>query len=70
MLRATPLVLRKAHTEVRNLAASKHAKDCGCEPCITFRTLNRQIVGGFVSVLPNDLASQIAEEVKSWPKNW
>ena len=29
----------KAHFEVRHLAGDNHAKDCGCEPCITARAV-------------------------------
>ena len=33
----------KAHLEVRNTFTDNHAPDCGCEPCITRRTLARGI---------------------------
>ena len=34
----------KAHFEVRHLAGDNHAKDCGCEPCITARAVLRSRV--------------------------
>ena len=34
----------KAHFEVRNLGGDNHARDCGCEPCITARAVLRDRV--------------------------
>ena len=31
----------KAHFEVRHIAGANHARDCGCEPCITARAVLR-----------------------------
>ena len=46
----------KAHFEVRDWRPGAHTGDCGCEPCITVRTIAKKLqeLPGAWAVVPRD----------------